>query len=106
LFQENRVCQSRQRSSKKGDLSGDDDSEAPGPLSRLVEMTPPSPLQPIGARGEVDCTLEAASTSDGYVGSINAHRQGLSAGELVLSMAETNLGGGDFMITWTTWNAP
>jgi len=32
------------------------------------------------------------------VGSIKARRQGLSAGELVLSMAETILAGGDFMI--------
>ena len=47
---------------------------------------------------EVDRILGVASTIDSYVGSIKARRQGLSAGELVLSMAETILAGGDFMI--------
>jgi len=47
---------------------------------------------------EVDRVLGVASTIDSYVGSIKARRQGLSAGELVLSMAETILAGGDFMI--------
>ncbi len=47
---------------------------------------------------EVDRILGVASTIDSYVGSIKARRQGLSAGELVLSMAETMLAGGDFMI--------
>lgn len=46
---------------------------------------------------EVDRILAVASTIDACVGSIKARRQGLSAGELVLSMAETMLAGGDFM---------
>ena len=46
----------------------------------------------------MDRILGVASTIDSYVGSIKARRQGLSAGELVLSMAETILAGGDFMI--------
>ncbi|PZR81769.1 MAG: hypothetical protein DLM65_05285, partial [Candidatus Aeolococcus gillhamiae] len=47
---------------------------------------------------EVDRILGVASTIDAHVGSIKGRRQGLSAGELVLSMAETMLAGGDFMI--------
>lgn len=47
---------------------------------------------------EVDRILGVASTIDSYVGSIKRRRQGLSAGELVLSMAEPILAGGDFMI--------
>ncbi len=47
---------------------------------------------------EVDRILGVAATIDSHVGSIKARRQGLSAGELVLSMAETILAGGDFMI--------
>ena len=47
---------------------------------------------------EVDRILGVTSAIDAYVGSIKARRQGLSAGELVLSMAETILAGGDFMI--------
>ena len=46
---------------------------------------------------EVDRILGVVATIDAYVGSIKARRQGLSAGELVLSMAETMLAGGDFM---------
>jgi len=46
---------------------------------------------------EVDRILGVAVTIDACVGSIKARRQGLSAGELVLSMAETMLAGGDFM---------
>jgi hypothetical protein len=46
---------------------------------------------------EVDRILGVAATIDACVGSIKARRQGLSAGELVLSMAETMLAGGDFM---------
>ena len=47
---------------------------------------------------EVDRILGVAATIDSYVGSIKRRRQGLSAGELVLSMAETILAGGDFMV--------
>lgn len=46
---------------------------------------------------EVDRVLGVAATIDGYVGRIKGRRQGLSAGELVLSMAESMLVGGDFM---------
>lgn len=47
---------------------------------------------------EVDRILGVAATIDACVGSIKSRRQGLSAGKLVLSMAETILAGGDFMI--------
>lgn len=46
---------------------------------------------------EVDRILGVAATIDSNVGSIKRRRQGLSAGELVLSMGETILAGGDFM---------
>jgi hypothetical protein len=46
---------------------------------------------------EVDRILDVAATIDSFVGRIKARRQGLSAGELVLSMAECMLAGGDFM---------
>jgi len=46
---------------------------------------------------EVDRILGVASTIDAHVGSIKARRQGCTAGELVLAMAETMLAGGDFM---------
>jgi hypothetical protein len=42
--------------------------------------------------------LGVASTIDAHVGRIKHRRQGLSAGEVVLAMAETMLAGGDFMI--------
>lgn len=46
---------------------------------------------------EVDRVLGVAATIDSFVGRIKGRRQGLSAGELVLSMAECMLAGGDFM---------
>lgn len=46
---------------------------------------------------EVDRILGVADTIDSRVGRIKARRQGLSGGELVLSMAECMLAGGDFM---------
>ena len=46
---------------------------------------------------EVDRILGVADTIDARVGRIKVRRQGLSAGELVLSMAECMLAGGDFM---------
>lgn len=47
---------------------------------------------------EVDRILGVAATIDSFVGRIKTRRQGLSAGELVLSMAECMLAGGDFMV--------
>ncbi len=47
---------------------------------------------------EVDRILGVASTIDAWVGRIKQRDRGLSAGELVLSMAECMLGGGDFMV--------
>lgn len=47
---------------------------------------------------EVDRILEVTATIDARVGSTTARRRGLSAGKLVLSMAETMLAGGDFMV--------
>jgi hypothetical protein len=46
---------------------------------------------------EVDRIVGVADTIDAHVGRIKKRRQGLSAGELVLSMAECMLAGGDFM---------
>lgn len=46
---------------------------------------------------EVDRVVGVASAIDALVGRIKVRRQGLSAGELVLSMAECMLAGGDFM---------
>jgi hypothetical protein len=46
---------------------------------------------------EVDRVLGVAATLDCHIGQLKARRRGLSAGELVLSMAETMLAGGDFM---------
>jgi hypothetical protein len=47
---------------------------------------------------EVDRILGVASTIDAWVGRLKRRDQGLSAGELVLSMAECMLAGGDFMV--------
>jgi len=47
---------------------------------------------------EVDRILGVAATIDSFVGKIKTRGQGLSAGQLVLSMAECILGGGDFMV--------
>lgn len=46
---------------------------------------------------EVDRILGVADTIDAHVGRIKSRRQGLTAGELVVSMAECMLAGGDFM---------
>jgi uncharacterized protein YbdZ (MbtH family) len=46
---------------------------------------------------EVDRILGVVATIDSFVGRIKTRHQGLSAGELVLSMAECMLAGGDFM---------
>lgn len=46
---------------------------------------------------EVDRALGIAATLDAYVGPVKSRRRGLSAGEMVLAVAETVLGGGDFM---------
>lgn len=46
---------------------------------------------------EVDRILGVAERIDAFVGRIKKRRRGLSAGELVLSMAECMLAGGDFM---------
>lgn len=47
---------------------------------------------------EVDRVLGVAETIDAWVGRIKERDQGLTAGELVLSAAETMLAGGDFMV--------
>lgn len=47
---------------------------------------------------EVDRILGVASTIDSFVGKIKTRNQGLSAGKVVLSMAECMLAGGDFMV--------
>lgn len=46
---------------------------------------------------ELDRILGVIDTIDAHVGAIKVRRQGLSAGQLVVSMAETMLSGGDFM---------
>ena len=47
---------------------------------------------------EVDRILGVSATVDRHVGPTTARCRGLSAGQLVLAMAETMLAGGDFMI--------
>jgi hypothetical protein len=47
---------------------------------------------------EVDRVLGLVASIDRHVGPTTARRRGLSAGELVVSMAETMLAGGDFMV--------
>lgn len=47
---------------------------------------------------ELDRVLGVINTIDVHVGPIKVRRQGLSAGQLVVSMAETMLAGGDFMV--------
>ena len=51
---------------------------------------------------EVDRILGVTATLDACVGRTTARRRGLSAGELVLAMAETMLAGGDFMVDLDT----
>ncbi|MGH9075453.1 MAG: IS1380 family transposase [Acidimicrobiales bacterium] len=46
---------------------------------------------------EVDRIVCVADTLDSHIGPIKSRNRGLSAGELVLSLAETMLGGGDFL---------
>lgn len=46
---------------------------------------------------EVDRILGVVATIDDWVGRIKARDRGLSAGQLVMSMAECMLSGGDFM---------
>jgi hypothetical protein len=47
---------------------------------------------------EVDRVLGIISGIDAHVGPTTQRRRGLSAGELIVSMAETMLAGGDFMV--------
>jgi hypothetical protein len=46
---------------------------------------------------ELDRILAITSTLDSHIGPVKTRRRGLSAGEMVLSVAETMLSGGDFM---------
>lgn len=46
---------------------------------------------------EVNRILSVADTLDGHIAPIKKRNRGLSAGKLVLSIAETMLGGGDFL---------
>lgn len=46
---------------------------------------------------QVDRILGVASTLDAHIGPVKSRRRGLTAGQMVLSMAETMLGGGDFL---------
>ncbi len=46
---------------------------------------------------EVERVLGVAATLDQHIGPVKARRRGLTAGEMVLAMTETMLGGGDFM---------
>jgi hypothetical protein len=47
---------------------------------------------------ELDRILGITATLDRHVGPTTAKARGLTAGELVVSMAETMLAGGDFMV--------
>ena len=68
----------------------------------LVTLGDPDPtLTPrAGLRlvAELDRALGIATTLDRRIGQLKARQRGLSAGELVLAVAETMLSGGDFMI--------
>ena len=66
-----------------------------------VTLGPPDPnLTPragLHLVSEVDRVLGVAAALDAHIGPVKKRRRGLSAGEMVLSVAETVLGGGDFM---------
>ena len=46
---------------------------------------------------EVDRALGVSAALDAHIGPVKTRRRGLTAGEMVLAVAETVLGGGDFM---------
>jgi len=46
---------------------------------------------------QVDRILEVTSILDAHIGRTKKRRRGLSAGEMIMSLAETVLGGGDFL---------
>jgi len=54
---------------------------------------------------EVDRILGVASTIDDWVGRIKQRKRGVTAGQLVVSMAESMLAGGDFMCDLDTLRA-
>lgn len=56
-----------------------------------------TPAAGLALVAEVDRVLGVVATIDGWVGRIKDRDRGLSAGELVVSMAECMLAGGDFM---------
>lgn len=58
-------------------------------------LTPRAGLRLVG---ELDRILRVTATVDAHVGPTTTRRRGLSAGGLVVSMAETMLAGGDFMV--------
>jgi len=60
-----------------------------------ASLTPRAGLRLVA---EIDRILGVTATVDARVGPTTARRRGLSAGKLVLAMAETMLAGGDFMI--------
>ncbi len=70
-------------------------SSSPATLGRPdPKLTPRAGLHLVA---EVDRALGATSTLDHHIGPVKTRRRGLTAGELVLAVAETMLGGGDFM---------
>ena len=58
-------------------------------------LTPRAGLRLVG---ELDRVLGLTPTLDAAIGEMRVRRRGLSAGALVVSMAETMLAGGDFMV--------
>lgn len=57
-----------------------------------------TPAAGLALVAEVDRIVGVASTIDAHVGWLKERRRGLSPGELVLSVAECMLAGGDFMV--------
>jgi hypothetical protein len=73
-----------------------------GPLRPVVALGDPDPtLTPragLHLVAEVERILGVSSCIDDHVGAIKIRDRGLSAGDLVVAMAETMLSGGDFMV--------
>lgn len=73
------------------------------PLVTLGQADPNlTPRAGLRLVAEVDRILGMTATVDCHVGPTTTRRRGLSAGKLVLSMAETMLAGGDFMVDLDT----
>jgi len=97
-FQENWACYSNQFPGKKGTRRVKTIPKRRPPVTVGRDDPTLTPSAGLVLVAEVDRILGVAATIDAHVGRIKTRQQGLSAGELVVAMAETMLGGGDFMI--------